>query len=495
MIRGQVKKMNREIEILPKLIVLFLTLFSACCVIASLIFPYVKKYESMSIEGTWIAFIITIIYAVCLFRASQRVSLKVLKCMVVCTVFLVSMCQLLVVFNMQLIPRVDLSHIYDQVMVMLENNIDVLTDKKYFGMYPNNIPLAILIYWLFRLSNSIGFTNYRIVGGIFNLLCIWTSWFFLYLVAKAKFGQKRALFFIGIVAINPLFVAYASYYYTDTISLPFLASASFFLLTETKDNTQTIQSTLRYVLGGFLLAIAVKIRVTSIFLGFAILTYIIIKRQLLKKKKCLLAALVGFALFQLIFSFIYQKHVTFDTHETAMPATHFLMMASRGDGTFDAEDVEFTLSFPTHDEKVENNLRVYKERIKDNGILGNIALVIFKEAQVWGMGPHAFTSYTEFVTEKTLVYNLIRGNKSGWFYNYTQGYNAAFFLMMLFSTVLSRREYSAFQQIIAIYLIGSIVFYMFWEANPRHVFCIMILSSFLLIPPNESMQFFKLHKG
>jgi len=171
-----------------------------------------------------------------------------------------------------------------------------------------------------------------------------------------------------------------------------------------------------------------------------------------------------------------------------MPATHFLMMASTGDGTFDDKDVKFTQSFPTHDEKVENNLRVYKERIKENGVIGNIKLVIFKEAQVWGMGPHAFPSYTEFVTEETLVYNLIRGDKSSWFFCYVQGYNAAFFLMLLYSTIKGRNGYSIFQQIIAIYLIGSIVFYMFWEANPRHVFCIMILSSFLLIPPMKKVH-------
>ena len=480
---NKIKTLNGDAEILPKLIVLFLSLFSACCVLVSLIFPYFKMYEELSVGRTPIAFAATIAYAVCLFHASQKVSLKVLKCIIAGIVFLVSICQMLVVFNMQLIPNVDLSHVYDQVMFMLENNSPVLTDKKYFGMYPNNIPLTILIYWLFRLSKAIGFTNYRIFGGIFNLFCIWVGWFFLYLLAKEKFGWERALFFIGIVAVNPLFVAYASYYYTDTISLPFLSSAAFFLLTESKDNTLVVKKILKYVFGGFLLAIAVKLRVTSIFLGFAILTYLIIKKQLLRRKTCLVAALAGFVLFQSIFSFIYQRHVPFDTHETAMPATHFLMMASTGDGTFDDNDVKFTQSFPTHDEKVKNNLRVFKERIKENGVLGNIKLAVLKEAQVWGIGMHGFPQYTEFVTEKTFVYDLIRGNKSEWFFCYAQGYNAAFFLMLLVSTILNRKEYNSFLQIIAIYLIGGIVFYMFWEAHSRHVFCIMILSSFLLVPP------------
>lgn len=491
MSNGQIKTLNRGTEILPKLIVLFLSMFSACCVIGSLIFPYFKVYEEMSIGGTLIAFIITIAYTVCLFWVSQTVSLKVLKRIIAGLVLLVSICQVLIAFNMQLTPKVDLVHIYEQIMKMFENNSIEITDIDYFGYFPNNIPVTILIYWVFRFGKAIGITNYRLTGGLFNVLCIWISWFFLYRLAKDKFGEKRALFFEGILVINPLFLAYASYYYTDTTSLPFLAGAAYYLLHESKEGSTFIKSVSRYILGGFLLAAAMKLRITSIFLGLAILTYMLVKRLYLKKIKCLAAVLIGYLCFQLLFSPVYRMHAPFDTYDSAVPATHFIMMGLSYDGTHNAEDVLFTQSFPTHEEKVENTLRVIKERLKERGVLGNIKLAIFKEAQVWGMGPHSFSSYTEFVTEKNIIYDLFRGNKSNWFFCYTQGYNAAFFLLLLVSIILSRKEFTYFHQIIGIYLIGAVVFYMFWEALPRHAFVIMVMSTFLLIPPNEAICYFR----
>ena len=248
MINGQIKMLNRNLEILPKLIVLFLSLFSACCVLVSLIFPYFKMYEEISIGGTLIAFVATIAYAVCLFRVSQLISLKVLKGIIAGLVFLVSVCQLLIVFNMQLVPKVDLVHIYEQVMKMFENNSKAITDIDYFGYFPNNIPVTILVYWVFRFGKAIGITNYRLTGGLFNVLCIWISWFYLYRLAKEKHSQKNALLYMSILVINLLFLAYASYYYTDTTSLPFFTGAAYCLLSELNDDLFDIKSAIRYIL-------------------------------------------------------------------------------------------------------------------------------------------------------------------------------------------------------------------------------------------------------
>ena len=486
LLQGTRKNKNRWLneDFTQNAIILIIALFSACCVLASLIFPYFKMYEEISIVGTLIAFVATIAYAVCLFCVSQLISLRVLKGMIAWLVFLVSVCQLLIAFNMQLVPNVDLVHIYEQVMKMFENNSKAITDIDYFGYFPNNIPVTILIYWVFRFGKAIGITNYRLTGGLFNVLCIWISWFYLYRLAKEKYGQERALFFVGILVVNPLFLAYASYYYTDTTSLPFLAGAAYYLLHESKENSSFIKSVSSYILGGFLLAAAMKLRITSIFFGLAILTYMLVKRLYIKKIKCLVAVLMGFLCFQLLFSPVYRMHVPFDTYDTAVPATHFIMMGVSDDGTHNGEDVLFTQSFPTHEEKVENTLRVIKERIKNRGVLGNIKLIILKEAQVWGIGPHGFPQYTEYVTEKNIIYDLFRGNKSNWFFCYTQGYNAAFFLMLLLSIIMSRKEFFSFQQIIGIYLIGAVVFYIFWEAHSRHAFITLVMSTYLLIPPN-----------
>ena len=62
--------------------------------------------------------------------------------------------------------------------------------------------------------------------------------------------------------------------------------------------------------------------------------------------------------------------------------------------------MRFTRSFPTHEEKVENNKKVYLEHLRENGVLGNLKLAIKKEAIVWGIGTHGYTQYTKNVVEK-----------------------------------------------------------------------------------------------
>ena len=87
------------------------------------------------------------------------------------------------------------------------------------------------------------------------------------------------------------------------------------------------------------------------------------------------------------------------------------MMGSHGNGTYNVKDMRFTRSFPTHEEKVENNKKVYLEHLRENGVLGNLKLAIKKEAIVWGIGTHGYTQYTKNVVEKTTCYDWLVGKK------------------------------------------------------------------------------------
>ena len=88
-------------------------------------------------------------------------------------------------------------------------------------------------------------------------------------------------------------------------------------------------------------------------------------------------------IFQLAWGGVYRYHVDMDTYDSAITIEHFLMMGSHGNGTYNVKDMRFTRSFPTHEEKVENNKKVYLEHLRENGVLGNLKLAIKKEAIVW----------------------------------------------------------------------------------------------------------------
>ena len=50
--------------------------------------------------------------------------------------------------------------------------------------------------------------------------------------------------------------------------------------------------------------------------------------------------------------------------------------------------MRFTRSFPTHEEKVENNKKVYLEHLRENGVLGNLKLADKERSNCIGESVH-----------------------------------------------------------------------------------------------------------
>ena len=138
--------------------------------------------------------------------------------------------QLYIVFHMQLVPRVDLSHIYDQCVEMLETGNTQLTDVKYFSFNTNNIPIAIVLYWVFRFFRGLGLENYRLAGGIFHVVLLFFIYVAAYLILKRIADIQTVAAVMFILLLNPAFYAYASYYYTDTVSLFFTITGACLML-------------------------------------------------------------------------------------------------------------------------------------------------------------------------------------------------------------------------------------------------------------------------
>ena len=518
--------------------------------------------------------------------------------------------QLVIALQMQVTPRVDLSHIYDQCVTMIDElHTSKISDIRYFSFYPNNIPLCILIYWVFRLGKMLGL-DYRAAGGMFNVLMLLAANCSAWVILRKLTSVRTAAWVMFLILTNPVLYAYASYYYTDTISLGLMMSglclmvlgwdrkhkgvrllliffggfvmaaavkirvtSSFILIAvfvamiwkrqwrgilaffiplcigvaafgmlwsgiyryhvnfDTR-NTSTSVRTAAWVMfliltnpvlyayasyyytdtislglmmsglclmvlgwdrkhkgvrllliffGGFVMAAAVKIRVTSSFILIAVFVAMIWKRQWRGILAFFIPLCIGVAAFGMLWSGIYRYHVNFDTRNTSVTAEHFLMMASTGNGTYRNEDVSFTYSFPTHEEKRENNLRVWKERLRENGPVGNFRLAARKEALVWAAGTRGYLQYTSRVVKETPIFQMIAGKWSSAFQNFMQAYNIVIFLLMGIGIAMDRGD-DRWQLVLDIYFLGAIVFYVFWEAHARHSTSFIMLLTFLVIP-------------
>lgn len=89
-------------------------------------------------------------------------------------------------------PEVDLNHIYDYCVDMVETGKISFGESKYFAYNTNNIPLAIVIYYVFRMAAFTGM-DYRIAAGLFNVLLILVMYVSAFLILKKllRFEQPR----------------------------------------------------------------------------------------------------------------------------------------------------------------------------------------------------------------------------------------------------------------------------------------------------------------
>lgn len=405
-------------------------------------------------------------------------------------IFLGFLLQLYIAFHMQLNPKVDLSHIYDQCVEMLNTGTTRLTDVKYFSFNTNNIPITIVLYWVFRFSRDLGIDNERLAGGIFNVVLLFFIYVMVFLILKRITDIKAVAAVMLLLLVNPVFYAYASYYYTDTVSLFFTITGIYFMLYTAGKPVRWKQLS-AFFLSGFFIGLAVQIRVTSIFMVIAVAVCALIKGNWRRMVLYGVLFLSGFVFFTLLWNQLYAYHVDFDTSDSSITAEHFLMMGSTGRGTYNADDMKFTRSFRTHEEKVENNLRVYKQRLRNNGLLGNLRLVITKEAIVWGIGSHGYSQYTQYVVDETACWHWITGKKSACFRAYMQAYNIVLFFIILLGLLKARKEKMVYMLILSVYWGGALVFYIFWEAHARHSVSFLPFLTMLTVPwicaQNKSM--------
>lgn len=464
----------------------FVIMAALFVILVSIVEPVVMK--DVNITRVLVGAVCCVAVFTGILTLSRKLSERELGYLIIAGIILASVAQIYIVFHMQLVPKVDLIHIYDQCADMVKTGKSNFGGSEYFAYNTNNIPLAIVIYYVFRVAAFAGM-DFRVAGGLFNVLFIFIIYISAFLILKKVTTVRTAFVYMAVLLANPVFYAYASYYYTDIISAGLVMTGVCFIVygCNKKKFSGKIAN---YLIAGFLTGFATCIRVTSIFILLAIFVWILLNKYWKKLVTLGVPVLCGLVIFQMAWGVLYNYHVDMDTYDSAITVEHFLMMGSHDDGTYDAADVKFTHSFPTHEEKVKNNKKVYFRHLRENGLLGNLKLIIKKEAIVWGIGAHGYSQYTENVVKKTACYDWLVGKKSALFRTYMQAYNIILYVLILMGAfcALHKKGSGKYSWILAIYWCGALVFYLFWEAHPRHSVSILPLLTMLVVPWVESRQ-------
>lgn len=382
--------------------------------------------------------------------------------------------QVICALCIQNIPDNDLCHITAEAQRMLEDFR--LHNIEYYGKYPNNLPLLMIVYGIYRFAGFFGIENANLFASFINIIFVDAAMLLMCFTAKKIGGQK--LFLIALIAcvFNPLVYVYIPYYYTDTFSMPFFAGIMYIVVKIEKDDLN-IKSRICYMTClGMLTGIGMLIRPTIIITVIALVMYSFFLKRFKKNIPYMIAAIIGVVVINIGYNGAISKFtdMNYINKELKFPTIHWIMMGLGSDGTYNVKDMEFTFNAGNIDEKKKADTEVLKERFKEKGIIKTVEHCIDKTRITWSGGTGAFYKKLRNARKDTYTYNYLIGNQNKWFVYYCIFFNSIFRMGMLIALIyyIFARKGGSTDFLFTV-ITGAILFYWLWEAGSRYSVCFM----------------------
>lgn len=273
-----------------------------------------------------------------------------------------------------------------------------LTDPDYFRACSNNAPLALLqavpLWAAVRIGLGVPYVVLPYIDAVFLNLSAYLCVLCVQELTQSRVARLFALVLsIGWIALSP----YILYPYTDTFAILFPVLCLYIWLKCSK-------AVLKWLLISFfafagacvkptVLIVFIALIALEICTGLKNLRCVYWKRTLAVTAAIVIAALPGLW-FQ---SFAVEFITGTATPEEQMSATHYLMLGMN-DKTFGGhspEDVAYTQSFETLQEKQRAQLQMTWKRIADRGLAGNLRFFAIKAYKAYADG--SFAAHSSFL--------------------------------------------------------------------------------------------------
>nr|DAL78460.1 MAG TPA: putative integral membrane protein [Caudoviricetes sp.] len=263
--------------------------------------------------------------------------------------------------------------------------------KNYFAIYPNNQALLILLALLYKAQYLLTGSMTRAVPIFVNVVALNCSYVFMYKNAKLIFkgSASKPLFAAVCGFFFSVFYTYTPFYYTDSLSMPFVMLALYAYLrgAESVNAKKYPSAVLQLSLCALCVAVGFKIKGSVVVLLVALSIYSAIRRWECKRQWAVRTAVaVGTAAAALIFIKLLSVGISAfniasdaDYERYKFPIQHWIMMGMRSRGGYSYRDFAYTLSFETYEEKAAAAVTRIAYRFENFG-LGGLTLHFFKKA-------------------------------------------------------------------------------------------------------------------
>lgn len=462
--------MNKFFSISYKVIIaILIVLFSYITLVSAFYGLDQNLFPIIVIIGT----IITFFLFKFIYKQIQKLSSKKIKIIAIIISILFFIGLLLVGLLLPISSVTDLSHIIEYVNRMF--SLDSLTiTGSYFSKYTNQVPLLIFAYFFTKIGSIFGCTNVVLMGTIFNALFMSIMAFFIYLTGKELKDEKTGLLALIFTVINPIFYLYSSYFYTDTLCMPFAVIGLYLAIKCIK--TDSIKKKILFgILSGLIFFIGLKVRIVVVILLIAILALILINKEIKHKLKIYFALLIGLVVGLLGFKVAYSFFDINLNPNEAFPITHWLMMGLNEEhtGGYNGSDHDLTFNEKTYEKKKEANIEEIKSRLKELGPIGLIKLEGAKIARTWSSGNYGVYAKLNNTSDGVGIYEYLGGyGNTNIFLKYSlqilKTYISFMILLGLVTRFRKKSDTYHYEDIIYIALFGAILFYILWESAQRY---------------------------
>ena len=231
-----------------------------------------------------------------------------------------------------------------------------------------------------------------------------------------------------------------------------------------------IKQILYTILAGIIFYFGYKLRATVAIALIAAVIGLYCRGKRINLKSFILVLLlfcISFGGTKIIYGAVEDHYLAFDETDTAFPLTHWIAMGLNelGDGSFNANDEQRTMSYLTAKEKKDATVSLLKERANELGALGIAKLYMRKLSNTYADGAGGYHSELNISSDYGLLWQIVYGVHRDPVLLRTQ----IFYLMSILCSIFA--VVSFFQKrlpvegfVLLLLLTGSYLFQMIWES-------------------------------
>ena len=371
---------------------------------------------------------------------------------------------ILILFHGVQPPKVDGGHIYLEALYLLKHGT-LLGNEYYLQLYPNNVPITIARYLLYRYAAFGNPDWFLIVDKLAAALFLNIGIFFLWLLAVKTSGRKTGnLLLVFTITWLPLFL-YIPYFYTESLAIAFPSMAVYFWYC----HSRTGRPVYLFLLGAAL-AVGCQLRENMVLLLPALLIYMLYTLRL--KQTVLRIAFIMLVFLPVTFGAeAYYHHLGYRENATIKaPVTHWLALGLSNEGRYNVADTRLSESLPTQQAKKQADYALIKQRIETRGTSGLLKLWAVKAFRTFSQGDQAYAKYNQRMDHYNAAYRYVYGDQNKVLLFIIQVFHiATLFLLAVSGLTFFRKIRFDVQLLMQICLFGSYLFFIFiWEAEPRY---------------------------